>query len=1000
MGRYLAIMSIVALGVGFYSGLESAEPAMRQTAAEYMDETGMYDFRMLSSLGFSEENIEAARGSAFVTKAEGAFFSEAMARTDYGPLPLMFMSLTRDVAAPVLSAGRMPEKSDECLGDKALFSESDIGKTISISDDNDEDTLELFCETEFVITGLAGSPRYISTDRGSTSLGAGKLDGFIIVMPEAFDGDVFHELLVDCGISDSFTDDYLNSSDKLEPEMETLLNSVSLERYKKLRKEADDELDDARKELDDGWKEYEDGKAEAEKKIADGRKEIEDGRQKLKNSEYRIYQSQKEIEEGMIQLTEAETALEANQQLLDQKKEELKASEEQLSAAIAQMKASADSQEQPTVEEENAIAAWQEAINAGKAEIEQSQAGLDSARIQLEENRIKLEEGQKQITSGRIQIASGYKKLDEATEELDKAEADAQAELEDALEELETGEKDYAEAVTEAEDKLKLDTYCLGRNSNSGCATFKNDIAIVSAAANAFPIFFVIIAALVCVTTMTRMVNEERTQIGTLKALGFSSVRTASKYLLYAGSAAFLGCVFGLAAGMTIIPYTVWYAYTIIYNYSGLELYFDYSLAAVSFSVAVPGIVFVTALACKREMREKPADLMRPKAPAAGKRILLEKIGFMWKRFGFLTKVMLRNAFRRPARVLMMILGIGGCTALMIAGFGAEDSLADVMKYQYGEIFLYDVTVYYDADTYPSAEDASAIWADYAQHASVIWQGDADIADINGNNRGILLRSACENEFNDAILFQDDGCPLPYPKPGEIMLTEGIADTLKLSPGDMVKLSGENIPSVELKVCGIAENYVEKYAYVCPESIENPAPNTGLVTVGNNSISAAAGMRAMDGISYVSCAEDEKAVMEQSMSSMGLIIALVVICSAALAFITVFNLTNINIMERVREIATVKVLGFRKKETAAYVLKENLLLSFLGALIGLPLGKYLHRFLMELIKVEYMRFDIRILPRSYAIGFAATVVFVLAINLLMRGRLENVNMAESLKSVE
>ena len=1076
LGRYLAILSIVALGVGLYSGLNVSEPAMRASASDYIDETGMYDFRFLSSLGFSDENVESVRGSGKVSAAEGAFFSEALAETGTDTLPVMFMSLTSEVAVPVLSAGRMPENAGECLADKALFSEEDIGKTVRVGIGNEEDVLDLFSETEFVITGLAGSPRYISFERGATSLGSGKLEGFIIVPPEAFDGDIYHELLVDCGLDDAFTAEYEDAADAIKPEMETLLKSVGSDRYDVLRAEADEELADARRELDDGWAEYEDGKAEAERELADGRKEIEEARDELDSATYQLYKNRSQIKEGYAELDEGEKELEKNQALLDAEAAKLEAGEpalkeaeakvaaarsefeaskaetlsgidaqrqqyssqlsqleaaiqlleqqgtaeaqaklqdlypqrEQLNAALEQIDAAralAESQfaaaEQELIAGENEVASQRVAFEAGKAALEKGQAELEAGRAEIKANRKKLDDGMIRVSNGLEEVTKGYRELEDAEKELEKAEADAAEELADALAELEDGEREYADAVKDVDEELKLDVYCLDRGSNAGCSTFTNDIAIVSAAAKALPVFFVLIASLVCVTTMTRMVNEERTQIGTLKALGFSSLDASSKYLLYAGSAAFLGCAAGLAAGMTVIPYVVWYAYTIIYNYSALKFYFDPSLAALSAAVAVPGIIAVTALACRNEMNEKPAELIRPKAPSTGKRIFLERIRVLWKRFGFLTKVMLRNAFRKPARVLMMIVGIGGCTALMIAGFGVEDTIAGVMDYQYGEIFHYDLTVYYDPETYPTADEASELWSDYAEHSAVIWQGEAELTAPGGESRSVFLRCANEDMYAGMVSFKtEDGAPAVYPGPGEVLLTAGVADALDLSAGDTVTLTGNDFPDARLTVCSVAENYVQKYVYVCPESIGSPAANTGLAAAGANASEAAAKIRAEEGISYVSCADDEKSVMDKSMSSLSLIIIMVVVCSAALAFITVFNLTNINIMERVREIATVKVLGFRQKETASYVLRENLLLSFLGALAGLPLGKLLHRFLMELIKVEYLRYDIRVLPRSYALGFAATVLFVLLINLLMRSKLDAVNMAESLKSVE
>ena len=485
-----------------------------------------------------------------------------------------------------------------------------------------------------------------------------------------------------------------------------------------------------------------------------------------------------------------------------------------------------------------------------------------------------------------------------------------------------------------------------------------------------------------------------------LKALGYPAGTIASKYLLYAGSAAFLGCMAGFLLGSALIPWIVWVAYGVIYDYAKLDFYLSPLIGALSLAAVVLGTLFVTWLACRLELREKPAELIRPKAPKAGKRILLERITPLWKRLGFLAKVSLRNAFRYPVRVMMMLLGIGGCTALLVAGFGAKDSVAHISDYQYGEIFLYDLAVSIDPDKLASDAQAERLWSGQAEDL-MTWQEPVTLTagDYTKETHAI---AAGDTGLGDLIRLYDEHGALPFPREGEAVVTEKIADVLHLRVGDRFDMRLDDGTACTLRVSGVCKNYLGHYIYCSTASIGFPRSNTALLRTTGEMDAARLGakLRGEEGVRYVTLTQQERESMEQSFESINLILLLVVICSAALAFITLYNLTNINIIERTREIATVKVLGFTPGETAEYVLRENLLLSFLGALLGLFLGKGLHSLIIQALVVENMTCEKHIEPKSYALALGLTLVFTALTNLVMRGKLEKVNMAESLKSVE
>ena len=1090
LGRYLAIVAIIALGVGFYAGLQSSQPAMLETADSYMHDQRMYDFQLMSTLGLTRGDVAAFKQLEGVEYAEGAYFADALAVLGSHEEPYRFMSITETVCTPYLTEGRMPENANECLGDAGGFSSDDIGRRISISDLNDEDTLGFFAEREFTIVGLAKSPRYISHDRGSTSLGSGNLSGFVLLTAEAFDQEVYQEILLYCDLpGEMYSTEYISARDKLEPEVKALLNSRGAIRYKQLRSEADKELAEARAELDEGWEEYHEGEEEVQKELSSARAKLYQGQKEIDDGLKEIEQRQKEIDEGWAQIPGALQEIADNRAMLDEKEKELQqgkaalepaiaeiqAGEQQLAQGKAQLEATKnavlwpleqaialiDGQISQTQQEIDAldpedlgyqtrlailnarmeqlqgrretavaardsaaekfapqeaeiaaaeaelnqakaqVAAAQAEIAAGEQAIAEGRAQLDAAEAEIENSKVTMTEGQKQLDEGRVQLEQAQRQVNQGWTDYQEGKAQAEQELADGKKELEDAEAELAQAIIDTDEKLKLEVFTLNRETNSGYVTFENDTNIITAVAGAFPVFFVLIAALVCVTTMTRMINDERTQIGTLKAMGFSGRVIMRKYLWYSGSAAFAGCVLGFVLGVTVIPWIIWYAYNIIYSYTTLKLYFSVGMCAVCMAVALLSTILVTVLTCRKELSERPAELIRPKAPKAGKRILLERIKPLWKRLSFLSKVTLRNAFRHPSRVMLMMLGVGGCTALLVAGFGVKDSIAEVPDYQYGEISRYEMLVNYDPDVLDTDGKAEALWKDRADAWALSYQVNAELENQTGSH-SVKLVAAEGTALKNVISLQDDRGELSYPGKGEAVVTEHLADLLEISVGDQVTLETDDGDSLRLKVTGIAKNYLSHYIYVSPETVPGAKNNAAYLCDASEDSGEglAAWLRSQDGISYVSLTLREKETVRQSMQSLNMIVALVVVCAAALAFIVLCNLTNINIMERVREVATVKVLGFYPGETASYILRENLLLSILGGAVGLLLGKLLHRFVMELIQVDYMCYDVRVSALSYLMAFGITVLFAMAANFAMSFKLEKINMTESLKSVE
>ena len=841
-GRYIAILAIVALGVGFFTGLKNAQPSMQTTADEYLDAQNMFDFQLMSSLGITDEDVDAFANIDGITAAEGDWRLDILAEGENGETPVyQVFSLPEKVALPKLTEGRSPRTENECLADAAVFSSQDIGGKIVLSSENSSDTLEQLPQKEYTIVGLAQSPRFISSDRGSTSLGSGEITGFLYVPQEAFHAEIYHEALL-AGAEDTliFSDDYDDRITELSPRVEKVLQERALSRYDEIKSEAEQELSKAKAQLETGREEYD-----------------------------------------------------------------------------------------------------------------------------------------RAIASG---IPAGL--------------------LADSLSELEAAEEEIEEAETALSEMEEPKTYLLDLNSNPGCASFQNDIIIVDGIANAFPAFFVLIAALVCITTMTRMVNDERTQIGTLKAMGYSDTVISLKYIFYASSAALIGCIAGFFIGTSVLPQIIWAVYGMSYDFSGLIYYFSPLMYGCCLAISVLGSVAVALFACHRELNGKPAELIRPKVPGSGKRIFLERIKPLWNRLSFLSKVTIRNGFRYKRRMTMMLLGIGGCTALMVTGFGLRDSVANILDYQYDEIQLYDASISFEAGE-TTQDEINALLSDRTQDYTFGYQDDVTVYSEQSEKEATVIAVPAAEAGQYFDLHNKSG-DISYPGKTEAVVSSKLADKIDVLPGDNVTLNfGET--TVTYTVSGICDNFLNHYVYVSPESIPGFAPNAAYLLEQDEDSGIdrlAAGLRSIDGVEYVSIAAEERALMEKSMSAMDYIVILVILFAGALAFVVLYNLTNINIIERIREVATVKVLGFHSGETASYVLRENLMLSVLSGLLGLGLGKLLHWYVMLQVQVDAMTFDMRISILSYLLSFLCTIVFALIANLLMRFKLEKVNMAESLKSME
>ena len=817
-GRFAALLLIVTLSVGFFSGLKTTKSAMAKTASTYLSELNFYDYRLLSTIGFTEDDEKSFSSESYISLAEGGKSVDALIYYQDAKIPFKLIALPEKINIPAVVEGRMPNAKNECAVDARVFDNDIIGTKITLADENSEAVAESISETEFTVVGTVSSPLYLGNNRGTTDIGSGSLEGFIYISSECFKSEYFTEM------------------------------------YLTLRETATAYSD------------------EYNKLISENKSAVSESFQTI--TENRYYN-------------------------------ELGVSKDDLALLAALY-------------------------------------GVDADELQ--------EELKKQM------------------------------------------------------DFENPSTYVLTRSENLGYASFESDTSIISGIANILPVFFILIAMLVCITTMTRMVDEERTQIGVLKSLGYSNSQITKKYLLYAGIATLLGWAIGFFLGTWGLPEIFWYAYNSLYDFAPIEYLFNPWLAVLTFVVAMIGILGSTWLSCAKELFSNPAMLIRPRATKAGKRILLERITPLWNKLSFLHKVTLRNMFRYKKRLIMMLVGVSCSAGLVLTAFGARDSMINIGTLQFDNVQKYQLEATFTEGNEESALAEIDMLSEIASSLTCSSIYVDLIADKNMSSVSFFTFDDT-SRLADFWNLKNGSDEIAFPTDGSIIISKGIADKLSLNVGDELKIRNSERRAITATISGIFDNYTYNYviasANTYSASFGEWKSNTALLSTQQEDTKAIAekltGIKEVTAVTQLSTTKD---AVDNALYCLNYIIWIIVLLSGMLEFIVIFNLTNINIAERRREIATVQVLGFYPKEQNSYVLRENLLLSIFSSLIGLPLGILFHRIVMKMIVIDRISFDIYIQPQSYAIALCCTILFAIIINQVMKKQIDKIPMAESLKAVE
>lgn len=1066
LSKFISMVAIVAIGVAFFAGIKVASPDMKITADNYYDKQNFMDIQLISTLGLTEEDVEAIKELEEIEGVFPTYSLDVLTNLKTKELVLKIHGISLEsiknqdenyINKPLLVEGRFPEKSGECVIDASKMSHYniEIGSTIEVTSGTDKDIGESLKTNKFTVVGTVHSPLYVSFEKGSSSIGNGTVSGFIMIPNEDFNLEAYTEMFVTVkGAKELQTHSkgYEESIDEVEDQIKPIGTLRSETRYEEIMKEANEKLNNSKKELNDGKSKAEKELKKAEEKLNSSRQSLVSGEEELSQKEKNFHifalEAEQKIKDGenSVQIGEAEYNKKYND-FFDTKKSaevQFKIAEEEIRKGEEGLKTSQDYLGilKEKIKDDNISEVEKQQLQIEieklKAIISTTEKNISEGKKELEANKAKISEGERQLAAAKTRIEASKTELEKKKSELEKGKDTAKNEfaqahriLEEGKIDLTKGEEEYSKAkldaekkikdgevqITEAEKKIKNikepKWYVLDRNTNYSFVDYEGSADRVNAIAQVFPVFFFLVAALVCLTTMTRMVDEQRGNIGILKALGYSKWAIISKYIIYASSASITGSIIGLAIGFTVFPTVIANAYGIMYELPPVILTFNVKYAILSTLAAVITTTMAAVLACYKELVETPALLMRPKAPVEGKRILLERIPFIWNKFSFIKKVSARNIFRYKKRFLMTVIGIAGCTSLLLAGFGIKDSIRAIVDKQFREIYKFEMTL--DLENGLDREEYKNTLSNLSRNNKV------DEYMSVGNFNVKIYKEGVEKEVKVSVPDKPENLEefiqLRQRKSGKgiklddegIVISEKVAKMIDANLGDTVYIKRDDEEKIPVKINGITEHYVFHYIYMTPALYEKLYGeeidyNQVIAKISDTSKvfedNLAKDMIEMKNIKSVNFNSGIRNNFEDTIKSLNYVVLVMIVSAGSLAFVVLYNLTNVNISERMREIATLKVLGFYDKEVSAYVYRENFILAFIGMLGGLGLGVLLHRFIMITAEVESIMFGRIITSFSYLWAALLTLLFTGIVNMVMYYKLKNIHMVESLKSVD
>lgn len=1098
--RFLSILLIVLLGVGFFAGMQATSPDMKEAIDEYFDVQNMMDIEVISTLGLTCDDINALKNIEGVSQVNPAYSFDASINTDKKDIVVKIESIPEDINKIILLDGKLPENPDECVVEEGFLSgtQYNIGEYITINpekmdssvlnseedasedtDKNSSEEVSVVKNNKIKIVGTVKSPQYISRSRGTSKLGSGTVNYYMYIPKENINMSVYTVAYVtaDGAIElETYNEKYDELISNIKDKIEEISEERKQTRYEEIVNEATEKLNDAQNKYNEEKKKAEDELTDAENKINYAKEQVSSGEEELARNKKK---AQTEFANADKQIQDAENQIAETKEQLNNKRAE---AEEKINNAQAQLDTLKSTKEQydillsqkaelekqiSTIDEalkllnqdavtnaeeireltaqKNALA---ESLNKINYAINTIEVALLKQGIQANNLSNTISEIEAQISSGKQELVNAENQISDAEIELEKNKTElantkkatnrqlekAEIQLEEARAEIEENEIKLQDAKSEAEEKLdeaqqklndartqiskikKPTWYILDRNSNYGYVEYIQDTDRIANISKVFPAVFFIVAALISLTSMSRMIEEQRVQIGTLKALGYNKIDISIKYIIYALLATMIGGIIGMSIGFYLIPNIIWSMYEMMYTLPEVQLKYRLNIGLIGLIFALICTLGATIYTCINQLKEKPANLMLPRAPKPGKRILLEKIKFIWSRFKFTQKVTARNIFRYKKKFLMTIIGVAGCTALIVAGFSIRDSVSQMIPKQYGEIFKYDgiITLNDDVTNSQIQDEIEKIGQEEIIDSTMsCYMKTAEITNIENSQTLNLVVINSNDNISNFINIRSRKNKTIYSLDNEkVIISEKIAKLLNIKVGDKITIKNTDNIEKDVIVGAISETYINHYIYMSSNLYntlygENSyKPNTILIKEKENTEidqEEKLGKTLLDnkdiasGVSFLSNTKD---VFGAVMDKMQLVVYILIISAALLAFAVLYNLSNVNISERIKELATLKVLGFYNKEVFNYITKETRILTGIGIILGLVAGYFLGMYIIKTCELDMLMFVQEVKPMSFVYGFVITIIFAEIVNIAVKHTLKKISMADSLKSVD
>ena len=1071
LNRFLSLFGIVALGVMMLTGLVSFAPSMRTAGQKYYVQQNVFDLRVLSTLGLSESDLSAIAATEGVSAVMPVKYLDTEGRwsSSTDGAVLRVQQLPADPAADTeanmnrltLLEGRMPETANECV--VQVLGHADpvpLGTVVTLPEDTED-----IRRTEYTVVGQVQDPQYFSANQETSTVGDGILDALVFVQDGELTADYYtvcYLKVADAAQYDNYSDEYQTAVDTVADRLDAISKEHCVARRAQLIEDATTQLDDAKQTYSEQKAEAERQFAEAEQKLTDAQRELDTAKAQLDAGEAELaaqkaalpdtmqsgaatlVSSEEQVLEFEDQLQQiqllvnlkqvadpllgyAETALNNAQKALDEAEPEDEEYTE-LRDALAKAQAAYDNIK-------GQLDGYQAQLDAGKQQmyakrlisspnlsntdlVTEAKAALRKMKVQLLQGQLQLSTGTAtaytQFEAARAQLDEGWAQYRSGQEQLDASRSEYETQKAEAEQKLAEGQQQINDAEEKIADIQNGEWYVLNRGSTLSIVTLEQYADRMAAIARVFPVFFFLVAALVATTTMTRMVDENRLQMGTLKALGYSNASIAGKYLFYALTASVLGSMAGMVVGFLVFPSIIWYAYQLIFSLPTFTLRFYPGMAAASMAISAAVIGLATWSACRSSLKEKSAALLLPRAPVAGKRIFLEYITPLWKRMSFSQKTTARNLFRYKKRFFMTVLGVAGCTALLLIGFGLQDSLLPIVTKQSTELSHNDLTVTLSDPAAFTVEKGltDALEGGQVENWAAVYSKSVTIYNADGESAGVSVVGAqTDSQLSRYVTFRtrQGHKAIPFEK-DSVVLTEKTALNLGVEPGDSIWVENPDGERVEMTLTGVTENYMFTRLYVSNAQLQTllgtqDIPwNTVYAQTRCDSAADRNTMRetllACNYVTGASFTEDATSMFDNLIVSLNSVVVLIIVCAAALAAVVLYNLISVNLAERKKELATIKVLGFYDKEVYRYIFREIDLLALMGSCVGLLLGIPLHQFIIRTVEMDQLMFIRTIAPHSYLLSVALTMLFTLAVCFVMRRHVKKISMVESMKAPE